>query len=137
MAVPALTPRNGPARSLPLREVRTRLSQLVALAALTDTVTVVTRDGDPRPVAAIVPAVAARTAAEARADADRLAEVTAGWSRRLDAQRQQSSRRHAAELRAVTSALAEVWAELDRRVPPGTDSLLARLRAAHADLLAD
>ncbi|WP_235944644.1 type II toxin-antitoxin system Phd/YefM family antitoxin [Verrucosispora sioxanthis] len=85
MAVPALTPRNAPARSLPLREARTRLSQLVAMAELTDSVTVVTRDGDPRPVAAIVPAAAARTVAEARADAARLAEVTAGWSRRLDA----------------------------------------------------
>ncbi|WBB53324.1 type II toxin-antitoxin system Phd/YefM family antitoxin [Verrucosispora sp. WMMD573] len=136
MAVPALTPRNAPARSLPLREARTRLSQLVAMADLTDSVTVVTRDGDPRPVAAIVPAAAARTVAEARADAARLAEVTAGWSRRLDAQRQQSGRRHAAELRAVTSALAEVWAELDRRCPPGSDPALTRLRAAHAQLLA-
>ncbi|MGC5053454.1 type II toxin-antitoxin system Phd/YefM family antitoxin [Micromonospora sp. DT48] len=136
MAVPALTPRNTPARSLPLREARTRLSQLVAMAELTDTVTVVTRDGDSRPVAAIVPAAAARTVAEARADADRLAEVTAGWSRRLDAQRQQSRRRHAAELRTVAAALAEVWAELDRRFPPGTDPALARLRAAHAHLLA-
>ncbi|GIJ11448.1 type II toxin-antitoxin system Phd/YefM family antitoxin [Micromonospora andamanensis] len=136
MAVPALTPRNAPARSLPLREARTRLSQLVAMAELTDTVTVVTRDGDPRPVAAIVPAAAARTVAEARADASRLAEVTAGWSRRLDAQRQHSARRHAAELRVVTTALAEVWAELDRRFPPGSDPALTRLRAAHAHLLA-
>ncbi len=136
MAVPALTPQNVPPRSLPLREARTRLSQLVAMAELTDTVTVVTRDGDPRPVAAIVPVGVARTAAQARADADRLAEVTAGWSRRLETQREQSARRHAAELRAVTAALAEVWAELDRRFPPGSDPALARLRAAHADLLA-
>ncbi|MFV2101530.1 type II toxin-antitoxin system Phd/YefM family antitoxin [Micromonospora sp. LOL_024] len=134
MAVPALTPRNAPARSLPLREARTRLSQLVAMAELTDTVTVVTRDGDSRPVAAIVPAGAARSVAEARADAERLAEVTAGWARRLEALRAQSGRRHAAELRGVAAALAEVWAELDKRAAPG-DPALVRLRAAHADLL--
>ncbi|MBM0228545.1 type II toxin-antitoxin system Phd/YefM family antitoxin, partial [Micromonospora sp. ATA51] len=58
MAAPALAHRTDPPRALPLREVRTRLTQLVALAELTDTVTVVTRDGDPRPVAAIVPASA-------------------------------------------------------------------------------
>ncbi|QKW14754.1 type II toxin-antitoxin system Phd/YefM family antitoxin [Verrucosispora sp. NA02020] len=136
MAVPALTPGTVPPRSLPLREARTRLSQLVAMAELTDTVTVITRDGDPRPVAAIVPAGAVRTAAQTRADADRLAEVTAGWARRLEAQREQSGRRHAAELRAVTTALAEVWAELERRAPAGGDAALARLRAAHEHLLA-
>ncbi|WP_341715900.1 type II toxin-antitoxin system Phd/YefM family antitoxin [Micromonospora sp. FIMYZ51] len=134
MAVPALTPRNAPRRSLPLREARTRLSQLVAMAELTDTVTVITRDGDPRPVAAIVPADAAGTAAQARADAERLAEVTAGWARRLEAQREQSARRHAAELRTLSAALAEAWAELDRRA--GGDPALTRLRAAHAHLLA-
>ncbi|WP_233583667.1 type II toxin-antitoxin system Phd/YefM family antitoxin, partial [Micromonospora sp. CV4] len=86
MAVPALTPHPDPPRSVPLREARTRFSQLVALAELTDEVTVVTRDGDHRPVAAIVPAVAARSGAQARADSDRLATVTAGWARRLDEQ---------------------------------------------------
>ncbi|TDC36190.1 type II toxin-antitoxin system Phd/YefM family antitoxin [Micromonospora sp. 15K316] len=136
MAVSALTPHSDQPRSLPLREARTRLTQLVALAELTDTVTVVTRDGDPRPVAAIVPAGAARTLAQTTADADRLATVTSGWARRLDEQRRQSGRRHAAELRAVRAALAQVWAELDRRAEPG-DRALARLRAAHADLFAD
>ncbi|MET7748990.1 type II toxin-antitoxin system Phd/YefM family antitoxin [Micromonospora sp. NPDC005367] len=136
MAVSALTPHSDQPRSLPLREARTRLTQLVALAELTDTVTVVTRDGDPRPVAAIVPAGAARTQAQARSDADRLATVTSGWARRLDEQRRQSGRRHAAELRAVRAALAQAWAELDRRTS-GDDPVLARLRAAHADLLAD
>ncbi|MGV9808738.1 type II toxin-antitoxin system Phd/YefM family antitoxin [Micromonospora chersina] len=134
MAVPALADRSPQPRALPLREVRTRLTQLVSLAELTDTVTVVTRDGDPRPVAAIVPAAAARTAAQARADTDRIAAISAGWSRRLEELHRQSSRRHAAELRALTDALAEVWAELDRRAPAG-DPALARLRAAHADLL--
>ncbi|WBB68105.1 type II toxin-antitoxin system Phd/YefM family antitoxin [Micromonospora sp. WMMD812] len=137
MAVPALPPRSDQPRALPLREVRTRLTQLVALAEATDTVTVVTRDGDPRPVAAIVPAGAARTLAQTRADADRLATVTAGWARRLDELHRQSSRRHADELRAVRAALAQAWAELDRRAAPGGDPVLARLRAAHADLLAD
>ncbi|MFG1951771.1 type II toxin-antitoxin system Phd/YefM family antitoxin [Micromonospora sp. NPDC048830] len=137
MAAPALAHEPTPPRALPLREARTRLTQLVAMAELTDTVTLVTRDGDPRPIAAIVPAPAARTAAQARADTDRLAAVTAGWARRLDELHRQSSRRHAAELRAVTAALAEVWAELDRRVTPGSDPALARLRAAHADLLRD
>lgn len=135
MAAPALADDHGQPRSRPLREVRTRLTQLVALAELTDTVTLVTRDGDPRPVAAIVPASAARSAAQARADADRIAAVTAGWARRLDELHRQGARRHAAELRAVTDALAEVWAELDRRVTPGSDPALERLRAAHADLL--
>ncbi|RKR91113.1 hypothetical protein BDK92_5502 [Micromonospora pisi] len=135
MAAPALAQDLDRSRVLSLREARTRLTQLVALAELTDTVTVITRDGDPRPIAAIVPAPAARTAARARADADRVAEVTAGWARRLDELHQQSARRHAAELRAVTDALAEAWAELDRRVVPGGDPALLRLRAAHADLL--
>lgn len=135
MAAPILAHDIDQLRSIPLREARTRLTQLVALAELTDTVTVITRDGDPRPVAAIVPAPAARTMAQARADADRLAAVTGGWARRLDQLRQQSSRRHAAEMQALTDALAEVWAELDRRVGPGRDPDLARLRAAHADLL--
>lgn len=137
MAVPALTPHSDPPRSVPLREARTRFSQLVALAELTDAVTVVTRDGDPRPVAAIVPAAAARSGAQARADADRLSTVTAGWARRLEEQHRRGSQRHAAELGAVRAALAEVWAELDRRVVPGSDATLARLRAAHNDLLAD
>ncbi|MEU2611071.1 type II toxin-antitoxin system Phd/YefM family antitoxin [Micromonospora sp. NPDC007271] len=134
MAAPALADRSPQPRALPLREVRTRLTQVIALAELTDTVTLVTRDGDPRPVAAVVPAAAARTAAQARADAERLAAISAGWSRRLEELRRQSSRRHAAERRALVEALAEVWAELERRAPAG-DPALARLRAAHADLL--
>ncbi|MFK3980644.1 type II toxin-antitoxin system Phd/YefM family antitoxin [Micromonospora sp. NPDC050397] len=137
MAAPALAPDVDQPRALPLREARTRLTQLVALAELTDTVTVITRDGDPRPIAAIVPAPAARTVARARADAERLSTVTAGWARRLDELHRHSARRHAAELRAVTDALAEVWAELDRRATPGSDPALLRLRAAHADLLRD
>lgn len=137
MAVPALAHLHDQPRTLPLREARTRLTQLVAMAELTDTVTVITRDGDPRPVAAIVPATAARSAAQARADADRVAAVSAGWARRLDDLHRRGAERHAAELRAVTDALAEVWAELDRRVAPGSDPALARLRAAHADLLRD
>ncbi|MGC5022522.1 type II toxin-antitoxin system Phd/YefM family antitoxin [Micromonospora sp. DT47] len=138
MAAPALTHHSGRPRSVPLRELRTRLTQLIAMAELTDTVTLVTRDGDPRPVAAIVPAAAAaRTAAQARADGERLAAVTAGWARRLEEAHRQGARRHAAELRAVTAALAEAWAELDRRVPPGSDRAVDRLRAVHADLLRD
>ncbi len=136
MAAPALADRSPQPRALPLREVRARLTQLVALAELTDTITVVTRDGDPRPIAAIVPASAARTAAQTRADAERIAAISAGWSRRLEELHRQSGRRHAAERRALADALAEVWAELDRRAPAG-DSTLTRLRAAHADLLRD
>lgn len=135
MAAPALDPETTGSRALPLREARTRLAQLVAVAELTDTVTMITRDRDPRPVAAIVPASAARTMAQTRADAGRVAEVTAGWARRLEETRQRSARQHAAELRALTDALAEAWAELDRRVVPGSDPVLARLRGAHADLL--
>ncbi|SCG69049.1 hypothetical protein [Micromonospora halophytica] len=135
MAAPALTHHSGPPRSMPLRELRTRLTQVIAMAELTDTVTLVTRDGDPRPLAAVVPVAAARTAAQARADDGRLAAVTAGWARRLEETHRHGARRHAAELRAVTDALAEVWAELDRRVPPGVDAAVDRLRAAQADLL--
>ncbi|TDB70966.1 type II toxin-antitoxin system Phd/YefM family antitoxin [Micromonospora sp. KC723] len=134
MAAPALTHHSGRPRSMPLRELRTRLTQVIAMAELTDTVTLVTRDGDPRPLAAVVPAAAARSAAQARADDERLAAVTAGWARRLEESHRQGARRHAAELRAVLDALAEVWAELDRRVPPGTDAAVDRLRAAHRDL---
>ncbi|TDB79953.1 type II toxin-antitoxin system Phd/YefM family antitoxin [Micromonospora sp. KC721] len=134
MAAPALTHHSGRPRSMPLRELRTRLTQVIAMAELTDTVTLVTRDGDPRPLAAVVPAAAARSAAQARADDERLAAVTAGWARRLEETHRQGARRHAAELRAVTDALAEVWAELDRRVPPGTDATVDRLRAAHRHL---
>ncbi|MFB9235859.1 type II toxin-antitoxin system Phd/YefM family antitoxin [Plantactinospora siamensis] len=137
MAVSALPSDADRPRALPMREVRTRLIQLVAMAELADTVTVVTRDGDPRPVAAIVPAAAARTAAQARADAERVAAVSAGWARRLDEQHRRGARRHAAELRVLADALAEAWAELDRRVGPGGDPALARLRAAHAALLGD
>ncbi|SCF48540.1 hypothetical protein GA0070216_12738 [Micromonospora matsumotoense] len=137
MAAPALSHHSGQPRSVPLRELRTRLTQLIAMAELTDTVTLVTRDGDTRPVAAIVPASAARSAAQARADGERLSTVTAGWARRLEESHRQGARRHAAELRAVTDALTEVWAELDRRVPPGTDPAVDRLRAAQAELRRD
>jgi antitoxin (DNA-binding transcriptional repressor) of toxin-antitoxin stability system len=135
MVAPALAHDTDQPRALPLREVRSRLTQLIALAELTDTVTVITRDGDHRPVAAIVPAPAARTVAQARADAERVGAVSAGWARRLDEVHQKSTRRHAAELHAVHEALADVWSELDRRVTPGSDPALARLRAAHAALL--
>ena len=136
MAAPAVDPSADHTFSVSLRDARNRLTQLVAFAELTDAVTMITRDGDPRPVAAIVPAPAARTAAQTRADDDRVRAVTAGWARRLDAMHERSARMHAAELQAVTEALAEVWAQLDRRVPPGTDPALTRLRAAHAHLLA-
>jgi prevent-host-death family protein len=136
MAAPAFDPTAESTRSVPLREARNRLTQLVAFAELTDAVTLITRDGDPRPVAAIVPASAARTSAQARAEEDRLRAVTAGWARRLEALHERSARMHAAELRAATEALAQVWEQLDRRVPPGTDPGLARLRAAHHHLLA-
>jgi antitoxin (DNA-binding transcriptional repressor) of toxin-antitoxin stability system len=136
MAAPAVDPSADHTFSVPLRDARNRLTQLVAFAELTDAVTMITRDGDQRPVAAIVPAPAARTAAQTRADDDRVRAVTAGWARRLDATHERSARMHAAELRAVTEALAQVWAELDRRVSPGSDPALTRLRAAHAHLLA-
>jgi antitoxin (DNA-binding transcriptional repressor) of toxin-antitoxin stability system len=136
MAAPAFDPSAESIRSVPLREARNRLTQLVAFAELTDVVTMITRDGETRPVAAIVPAPAARSVAQTRAEDDRLRAVTAGWARRLDALHERSARMHAAELRAVTDALAEVWAQLDRRVPSGADPELTRLRAAHHHLLA-
>ncbi|WFE26079.1 type II toxin-antitoxin system Phd/YefM family antitoxin [Solwaraspora sp. WMMD791] len=135
MAVPDLQPEHVRPQALSLREARTRLAQLVALAELADTVTVIEHDRDARPVAAIVPAAAARSVAQARADAGRIAEVTAGWARRLEQTRQRSARQHASNLRVLTDALAEVWAELDRRIPSASDPALARLRAVHMDLL--
>jgi len=121
----------GAPHSLPLREVRTRLTQLVALAELSGTVTLITRDNDPRPVAAIAPATAVTSSGEspqARASA-------AGWQRRLEQVRANLHRQHQGELNAVIRALDQVWAELDRHVRPGSDRDIERLRAAHAHLL--
>jgi hypothetical protein len=129
-----------------------RLPHLVGLVRVGDQVTVLTDDTG-RPAAALVPVEAARTVAQTRAAQARVAaqieaahasaaaqiEVAraraeasaAGWSRRLDAFREQSQRRHEAELRDVAEALAQAWAELNARRAPGGDVTLDRLRAAH------
>jgi antitoxin (DNA-binding transcriptional repressor) of toxin-antitoxin stability system len=118
--------------ALAVREAQVRFSQLVGLAELTDQVTVVHRDG--RPVAAVVPAGAARSLAEARRSEVRAQASAAGWSRRLTDLRDQLTRRHAAERAALLRALAEAWDLLDRHSPPGADREVDRLRAAHRDL---
>lgn len=122
------------ALALSLREAQVRLSQLVGLAELADQVTLIHRDG--RPVAAVVPAAAARSRAQERAAGERARASAAGWARRLAELREQLGRRHRAELDALRRALGETWAALDRYGPPGTDRDLDRLRAAHRDLLA-
>jgi antitoxin (DNA-binding transcriptional repressor) of toxin-antitoxin stability system len=113
-----------------VREARMRLPHLVGLVRVGDQVTVLTDDAG-RPAAALVPVEAARTVAQARAARTRAEASAAGWSRRLDAVRDQHQRRHEAEMRTITDALTQAWAELDARYPPGGDAALDRLRAAH------
>jgi antitoxin (DNA-binding transcriptional repressor) of toxin-antitoxin stability system len=125
---------DGP-RAVSLREARVRLSQLVALAELNDTVTLITRDGDARPIAAIVPEAAARSLAETRAARQRAEASAAGWERRLDRARADSAQRHRAELHMIRRALVEAWSALDRHVRPGADPGLDALRVAHAEVL--
>ena len=133
-AAPASTPPAGTRAALAtsLREAQVRLSQLVGLAELTDQVTMIERDG--RPVAAIVPAAAARTTADARRTADRSAAIAAGWNRRLVDLRDQLTAQHRADRAALSGALRAAWTELDRLSPPGTDRHLDALRAAHRQL---
>ncbi|MEV0644150.1 type II toxin-antitoxin system Phd/YefM family antitoxin [Phytomonospora sp. NPDC050363] len=125
----------GPA-SIPLREARIRFTQLVSLAELNNSTTVVTRDGDPRPIAAIVPASALRAQhAAPPPDADWRATVNAGWANRLQTLREQLTGRHHAERRVLLDALAKAWEELDRLARPGSDRDIESLRAAQAHLL--
>ncbi|GIG65040.1 hypothetical protein Pen01_13350 [Phytomonospora endophytica] len=125
----------GPA-SIPLREARIRFTQLVSLADLNNSTTIVTRDGDSRPVAAIVPASALRAVQAAPPpDADWRATVNAGWARRLQTLREQLSSRHVAERRVLVDALEKAWEELDRLARPGSDRGVESLRAAQAHLL--
>ncbi len=128
-SAPALSGDARRTHTLSLREAQVRLSQLVGLAELTDQVTVIERDG--RPVAAVVPAAAARNAEDARSADARMSASAAGWTRRLAELRDQLSRRHRAELTSVTTALGQAWAELDRLSPPGTDREIDQLRMAH------
>ena len=133
MAAPKLEP--APT-SIPLREARVRFSQLVALTELNNSTIIVTRDGDTRPIAAIVPATSlAALRNEPRADADWRATVNAGWARRMQSLREQLTHRHATERRVLLDALSRAWAQLDRLARPGSDRELDRLRAAQAHLL--
>jgi antitoxin (DNA-binding transcriptional repressor) of toxin-antitoxin stability system len=119
MAEPA-TPLNHPRLEMTLVEARTRFVQLARLAGLTNQTTVVTEDG--RPLAAIVPAAATQP--------DRPTNAAAGWIRRIDKLRAELRRQHV----GLEQALDEAWQELDRLRPPGSDSRLDALRAAHADV---
>ena len=123
------------AQAMPLREARIQLRRLVALAELTDTVTVITADGESRPRAALVPAAAARTVAEMH-EAQRRADTSAaGWARRVEDAKDTMRRRHEAELHATRRALMEAWQALDALVRPGSEPAIDALRVAHADLL--
>jgi antitoxin (DNA-binding transcriptional repressor) of toxin-antitoxin stability system len=134
MGSPATVPPSPPDdrhhHEVSVREARMRLPHLVSLVRVGDQVTVLTDDAG-RPAAALVPVEAARTVAQTRAARTWAEASAAGWSRRLDAVREQSRRRHEAELRTIADALAQAWAELDARCPPGGDAALDRLRAAH------
>jgi antitoxin (DNA-binding transcriptional repressor) of toxin-antitoxin stability system len=160
MGSPAIVPPPRPDdrrhHEVSVREARMRLPHLVGLVRVGDQITVLTDDTG-RPAAALVPVEAARTVAQTRAEQARAAArieaeqaraaaqieaaharaeaSAAGWSRRLDAVREQSQRRHEAELRDVADALAQAWAELDARRTPGGDATLDRLRAAHQSWL--
>jgi prevent-host-death family protein len=116
-----------------LAEARVRLTHLVRATALTDRVTVIVDQG--RPVAAVVPAAAARTLAEVTAAASQARAAAVGWARRVESVRAQLRRQHAIERAELARALTAVWRELDARCPPGADKAVDALRAAHRDLL--
>ena len=123
MAVSTIPP-SGQPRELPLSEARVRLTQLARLTAVTGQVTVITDGG--RPVAALVPADAARSRAEAQATAAHARAVAAGWMQRMEAVRAALRGQHAAEARQLEAA----WHLLDRLSPPGADRAVDAARAA-------
>lgn len=133
MAAPILEP--APT-SIPLREARVRFSQLVALTELNNSTTILTRDGDHRPIAAIVPASSLGSLGNAPpVDSDWRATVNAGWAKRLQSLREQLTHRHDAERRVLFDALHRAWAEIDRLARPGSDREIEKLRAAQSHLL--
>lgn len=110
-----------------------RLVQLVRMTAVADQVTLIVDAG--RPVAALVPADAAQTSAQARASAAHAQAVAAGWAQRLESVRGTLRGQHASQQREWQRALTEVWRLLDRLSPPGAERGVDALRAAHRDML--
>jgi hypothetical protein len=96
MAQPAL---NHDPIDLPLNDVRTRLTALVRMTNLTGRVTVITDGG--APVAALVPADAARSRQEARADAARGGAAVRPDAARPDAARPDTARPDVTRAEAV------------------------------------
>jgi antitoxin (DNA-binding transcriptional repressor) of toxin-antitoxin stability system len=132
MAEPA-APLPRPHIELPLREARTRLTQIVRLTPVTGQVTVITDQG--RPVAAIVPMEAARNVDPQPAAAPP-EPAAAGWLRRIEQVREAVRRQHAMRTAELEHALTDAWAVLDRLRPRGSDRLVDELRIAHRDVLA-
>jgi antitoxin (DNA-binding transcriptional repressor) of toxin-antitoxin stability system len=117
---------------LPLREARTRLTQIVRLTPVTGQVTVITDQG--RPIAAIVPIEAVRSEAPDSSTA-RTDVTAAGWMRRIEQVREAVRHQHAARITELEHALINVWAVLDRLRPQGSDRTLDELRITHRDVL--
>jgi antitoxin (DNA-binding transcriptional repressor) of toxin-antitoxin stability system len=115
--------------------VRTRLTALARMTELTGAVTLISDGG--RPVAALVPADAARSRAEAREAAAHQQATTRGWQQRLETMRGHLRQQHHQQVAALADALTEAWALIDHLSPPGRRHSTDQLRAQHHQLLAD
>ena len=133
MAQPASLP-DAP-RELPLQEVRTRLVPLARMTDLTGAVTVISDGG--RAVAALVPADAARSRAEAREATAHQQATARGWQQRLETMRRHLRGQHRQQVADLRAALGQAWSVIDDLSPPGRDRHLDQLRAQHRQILAD
>ena len=133
MAQPASLPE--PPRELPIQEVRTRLVTLARMTDLTGAVTIVSDGG--RAVAALVPADAARSRAEAREATAHQQAAARGWQQRLETVRRHLRGQHRQQVADLRAALGQAWSALDELSPPGRDRHLDQLRAQHRQMLSD
>jgi antitoxin (DNA-binding transcriptional repressor) of toxin-antitoxin stability system len=125
----AATPLPVHRHEVPMAEARLRLSQLARQCQHGDMVTYLVDAGSP--VAAVVPAAAARTVRQMQASAMHSEAAAAGWAARVEQVRSDVRRQHQAQSEAVREALAQAWELLDLRCPPGTDRAVDALRALH------
>jgi antitoxin (DNA-binding transcriptional repressor) of toxin-antitoxin stability system len=114
---------------VPVAEARSRLAQLIRMISVTGQVVVVLDGG--RAAAAIVPADAAQSRAEAAAVRERARAAAAGWARRIEEVRGTVGRQQADRIRVLESLLDEAWGLLDARCPPGADRAVEGARAAY------
>jgi antitoxin (DNA-binding transcriptional repressor) of toxin-antitoxin stability system len=114
-----------------MAEARIRLAQLIRMISVTGQVALVVDGG--RSVAAIVPADAAQSRAEAAAAHDRARAAAAGWARRTEEVRATVGRQQADRVRTLEQLLGEAWGLLDDRCPPGTDRAVDGARAAYRE----